>query len=180
MREKIILITSKLPLISGLHKCSFKDYWNAAGEIFSTLIIATTPIWLGVLGFYLGGNTFKEALVGNVSLGELLLYSTSVLAPIIYMAFSDPEGSEEPFPSKVSQGLFVVIIVAMSAYTFGQQRSGAELGSRINSVSFTLFGISVLLLYLATVYKNMRLPTGKLKHKADEREFSTAYERHRG
>lgn len=179
MREKL----RTLPLLGGFVDTTLRDHASALRENISGLLISLSPLWFG--GFIVcltdaKVNGYFSAVWANASNGELFLFATSVLAPILHMATDDPPGARR-FPSKWSHIGLMLVILMLAAGTFGVQRAGVDVvrGFAIK-VSVIAFGISIVLLYLATVYKNSRLPEISPEDFQDsEREFSKNYRRHR-
>jgi hypothetical protein len=127
-----------IPLLGPLADCTLSAHWNALKEMATILILSTVPLWLGsLLQFFVNQGTtwaeYKTALVSTVSGGELFLYCTSLLAPICWLALSDPPGAKK-FPSKLSHIVFLLIINLIAAGVFGLQKGGQHLNQRVSLV----------------------------------------------
>ena len=156
-------IFRKIPLFGPLADCPMSAHWNAVREMVTILTLSTVPLWLGsLLQFFVNHGTtwveYETAFVSTVSGGELFLYCTSLLAPICWIALIDPPGARK-FPSKLAHILLLFIINVIAAGVFGLQKGGQTLNYRVPLVfSYWLFAVSVVLLYLGTVYHNNRVP----------------------
>jgi hypothetical protein len=172
----------RIPIISGLSNCSAGDHWEALQEVLITVIFATIPIWLI---FFIISLTRQEAdpdlftnLSGHVNNGELFIYSVSIIAPVMYIALKDPPGAKE-FPSRLSHIIIIFVVAILSSAGFAVQKSILLSNTKFAiDVSLTLFSISIFILYIATVYKHMRL-LGPDDFKKMESNFSEQYKKHR-
>ncbi len=179
-------IIKSLPLIGGLASCNSSDYKNASIDISINFIFSTMPIWLGTyITIALSPNTpisypvFTSALLSNISNGELFLFATAGLGPIVFIAFGDVEGGNK-FPTKISHTIFIIIVLIFSTCSFGLERSNSEINKEfIFSASLTLFAVSWVLLGLATVYKRQSIPPVSEEFKNQEKTFSEDLNRHR-
>lgn len=166
----------EMPLFGGLVDCGLSDHWEAAQQLFVVLVFSTIPIWLGSFLVWITGEAsglpgLGEALRGSVENGELFIFSTTLLAPIFWIALIDPPGARI-FPSKVSHMLFIGVVNLVAAGVFGIQKSGRPLNTNAAlTISFWLFLFSLLLLYLGTVYHNSRLPDAAKEFKDNENDF---------
>jgi hypothetical protein len=173
-----------LPLLGGLADCDARDHWNSLGETFVVLLISTTPIWLGTLVVYATGNStgpdaFWAAFYGTVSNGRLFMYSTTILAPMFWIALVDLPGASA-FPTKVSHMVLIGIIDAIASVFFGLTVAGKPLNERFTfHLSTVMFWAAVILLYLGTVYHTSRIPDVPGEYKKQESDFTEAYSEHR-
>ena len=176
-------LVKRIPLISGFAYCRGRDHIEAFKELFLTLLFTTVPLWVGGWVMYIvkieSRSGFLGAVENSVNNGDLFLYATSLLAPIIYLALYDPPGAKE-FPSKIFHTVFVIVIVILSSVAFGIKRAGLELDTvSISQTSLILFSISIVILYIAMVYKNRRFPESTDALKDPERDFSAGYKNYR-
>jgi len=169
-----------IPLFGGLVDCTLRDHWNSLGETMVTLVLSTTPLWLGALIIYLTAALgYGPALRSTVSRGELFMYSTALLAPIFWIALVDPPGARR-FPSKVSHMIIIAVIDMIAAVCFGLNVAGKELNPvRAFPLSVFLFGTAVVLFYLGTVYHASRLPDAAGEFRREEEIFTEAVREHR-
>lgn len=173
-------IFEKLPLIGGLVNCSGRDFWEALEELFSKLLVSLSPILVWIFYVYLSGQetSFLNIVISTVRHGELFLYCTSLLAPIFYMALHERRGSRT-FPNKLSHMLLVLLIISCSVLFFFLYRKGEPLDPRnVFNMSMVFYLVSVMLIYIATVYKNSTLsPPDEFQRQ--ENDFSKQYNNHR-
>jgi len=173
-----------IPLFGGLVDCTWQDHWQALTQVIVIVLLSTTPIWLGALIVYAGGvnlnfGAFMAALQSTVKNGELLMYSTALLAPVFWMALVDPPGAHA-FPSKISHMVLIGIIDLVAGAFFGLITARQNLNPHfISSMSRWMFFVSLLLLYLGTVYHTNRLPNITQEFKRQEDNFSAAVGEHR-
>jgi hypothetical protein len=170
----------KLPIVSGLADCRLGDHWEAFRELVPNLMVSLMPIWVGAFVILLHGDKgYWQAILGNINNGELFLYAASLLGPIFYMSLIDPPGSKQ-FPARLSHMFLVLIISVLSAVAFGLQRAGQSLNADfVYSASWLLFVAALVLLYLATAFKNMRMPSGPEDFKVGERDLAARLKEHR-
>jgi hypothetical protein len=174
----------RLPLIGRLSDCRFEDHWRAIQEIFTVQALSSMPIWLGTYIAYVTAVTanttvLKSAFFGTIWNGELFIYSTSLCAPLFWMALNEPRGSRA-FPHRLAHGTLIALIVMFAAASFGVRKAGAASNptSLFNS-SVVLVCISLSLRYLGTVYNNLRARDASAEIKAQEDNFASRVQEHR-
>ena len=169
-----------IPLLAGLADTSAEDRRLAGYELLVTLVISTSPLWLGSLGPWLrGDSSYLIALLANVSGGELFLYAASFLAPVMYIVLEKPPAPRLAFPTTLSHSILAVVGLLICAFVFGFQRTAAEVTSTAVKLSMVLFVGSFCLLYLATVYRNMRAPRPDEMFKKSEQDLMAALQKSR-
>lgn len=181
MKAIIKTLVRKIPLVSGLADCRLRDHKEALHEIVLTLLGAVFPTLLGAITLILTAkeSLWGKAILSNISNGELYLYCTSLVAPIIYIATADKQGDSE-FPTKRSHITIIFILIGVSSLAFGLQKAGAVLNiETFFSISMFCFIFSIILLYLAIAYKNKMMPKGPEDMKQQEKTFADAYASHR-
>ena len=96
MWSRIQRYFARIPLIGPLVDCRLRDHVETIGQTFVVLLLSTAPLWLGALVIH--GTTqdavhsFRQAFFGTIANGELFMYSTALLAPIIWVALVDLPG----------------------------------------------------------------------------------------
>jgi len=172
----------KIPLFGGLVDTSPSDHFSAIKENTSGLLVSLSPLLISGLILCLTDEkvgSYFSAVWSNASNGELFLYSTSILAPIFHIALDDPPRAKR-FPSKFSHLLLTGVILLLIGIALGLQRAGVTLLSGLAMrISLWSFGFSVLLLYLATVYRNSRSPSSPEIFQEQEQDFAIRYRKHR-
>lgn len=173
----------KLPLVGGLTDCSTSDHWTSIQEFTVLVMWSTCPIWMGsILVWAMGASSDLVALAsafrGTIDNGELLLFSTALVAPIFWIALHDPPGTRA-FPSKLSHIALIAAVNVIAAGFFGLQKSGEEANAEIVfNVSIWLFFSSLFLLYLGTVYNNSRFNV-RGEFQRQEEDFVKGYKERR-
>lgn len=174
----------RVPLLGALIDCTWDDHWESLGQLIVVVALSTTPIWLGALivfgtGERLGWVALFSAVHSMVAHGELFMYSTALLAPVVWMALFDPPGARA-FPSKLPHVFLILIIDAVAAVFFGLIAAHSKVNLQfILAASQTLFWLSIALLYLGTVYHTSRLSDPSGEFKRQENAFTSALEEHR-
>lgn len=151
----------KLPLLGGLADCRWKDHTEASKEFALNFVFSTAPIWLGGLIIFSLDKKDNKSFITSIAItmdsGELFMYAAAMVAPIIYMALKPEKGSRN-FPGQLSHISLIAIIAIISAAFFALHRARVLVDENfVFSLSIALYIISLVLLYLATVYRNNRL-----------------------
>ena len=185
--KKLIKLLGRIPVFGGLTDCEAGDYWEATKELFSTLIVALSPVWLGAFVVLVSQKektsslvrAYLEIFVGAIRNGELIIYCTTLLAPFFYLALTSRPPIRE-FPSRLSNTICVFIIFALSITLFSIQRTGLYFNPEtVFKISVLLFFVSVLILYVSMVYNHSRFPDALGRIRNEEKEFSEKYAEHR-
>ncbi|NNA59261.1 hypothetical protein [Pseudomonas koreensis] len=156
------------PIISGMADLSWKHYKESIKEVFFTVLLGTSPLWLAAVFSSFsdaapvgsGGDVldvFWRNLMKTIESGALIVYSASLVSPILYMAAQDikRDGALKVFPSKGSHIIFVLIVQLVATIYFFKQSSPASINSGFAYYSsIWLFPFSVLILFVAMCYKS--------------------------
>jgi hypothetical protein len=180
-------IGRRVPLIGGLVDCDGEDHWESLQQTAVILVLSTMPIWLGTiiilaLGVPNSGVTWRMAFFSTIFDGELFTYCTALLAPIFWIALVDPPRAKR-FPSKISHMLLIAVINTIAAAFFGLGIAKQKVNPNLSfKFSVFLFVVSLVLLYLGTVYHiNRTSDDAPGEFKKQEQEFSQELnERHNG
>lgn len=188
--KKIRLWLSKVPILGHLAECKTEDHKASFNEVFYNVAFATMPFWLGAsLGTVFqsvstatdqpyGLSMFTDLLVKSIGNGELFVFSTSILAPVMFMILQDPKGSKE-FPSKLAVGFLTVLTMIFCAAFFSALKVKPEANRElIFFVSSSLAALSLILRYLATVYHKYRQANPD-ELKKGEKDFADELMAHR-
>lgn len=170
------------PIIEGLMESSAQDHLAAIKELLTTGIFSFFPLFIGAASIMLNadpkaGVNFFSALREVVSNGELILYSSSILAPILYLVYREPEGDRH-FKERLFQGTIVTVIL-IACYIFYSLKFSNSVRNLalLVQLSYIIIVISFVLWYLATVFRNMM--HGDVNLKSSEYEFTDGYNDHR-
>lgn len=178
MNKKILIKTfEKTPLIGGLINCSKEDFSAATKELLSTLFIAMSPIWLGAFFLWCysveGELNYITILLNSLRNGELMIYCTSLLAPVFYITSSD-KYTIVGFPNKLSSIITAVVILMITTAVYAIQKSGASYNRNILfNLSIFLFCVSLIILFVNKVYNNSKIGTYLDVTQNEEKNFTS-------
>ena len=150
-----------------------RAFRDALTETLVTLVTATLPIWFfPLIALFIISTSFSLHLLDHsLSNGELFLFCTSLVGPLLYALFKIYEVDDnEPrklkykitwvFPHGLKFAALIFFICIVSAAIFGLQKinpqfSGAEIskGGYI-TLSVVLFVVSVVAFVIAIMLRN--------------------------
>lgn len=174
----------EIPVVGGLVDCNGQDHWEALGQTLVLFVLSTMPIWLGTLIVYATGSGrgwsgTESAFSSTINQGELFMYAAAFLAPVFWIALTDPPGAKI-FPGKLSHIILMVIILVIAAVFFGLLTAGNRLNQWFTlKLSAILFFTSLILLYLGILYHEHRTKDAGALMKDEEEQFSAKYHEHR-
>lgn len=173
-----------------------RPFRDALTELTVTLIAATLPIWFfPLIALFLIGFSYSWSLLDHsISEGELFLFCTSLVGPLLYILFriyEVPE-SERPkrfkykvslvFPHALKFAVVILVICITSAAIFGLQKinpnfSGVDISkSGYIALSIGLFVISILAMLAATFFRNeMDIYSPSKLMRQEEDDFAKKY-----
>lgn len=169
-------LLSHLWLIGSLFRAGRKTYAEALYEFAYLLVWSILPFVLGALTLYVvSGNTSKnffELSLDTFRNGELLVFTISMLAPILYLVLHDPEQAQA-FPHKLPISTVVTLVTITCAALFALMKAGAvKDGEFVFQFSIMLTVLALFFRYLALVYHRMRMPS---MNESDLRETQTDF-----
>jgi hypothetical protein len=176
---------SKLWLVGSLFQAGRKTYAGALYEFTYALVWSIFPFILGALTLYVTSDEpdkhFINLTVDTFRNGELLIYTISMLTPILYLVLHDPEQAE-PFPHKLPISTLVTVIAVTCSALFALMKAHAIKDSDfVLSFSITLTALALLIRYLSLVYHRLRMPDVRERElRADQDRFLQRYSRHVG
>lgn len=182
-KESVIDHLSRIWLIGKLFRTSLSIHAGAFNEFMYLLLWSVLPFALGALVLYVtseaGNKSFYDFGLDTFRNGELLVFTISMLAPILFLTLHDPEQAEA-FPHKLPISTMVALIIVTCASLFALLKASA-----VKDVSF-VFKLSVILTivalafrYLAIVYHKVRMPTLTEKElRAPQQNFVEDFRRH--
>lgn len=182
-RERICEYLSHLWLIGSLFRVGRKAYAGALYEFTYLFLWSILPFALGALTLFVTTtNTDKSFIEFGLSTfenGELLVFTISMLAPILFLTLHDPDQAG-PFPHKLPISTVVALIVVTSAALFALLKAKAvtDVPFVINlSVILTL--LALVFRYLALVYHRLRMPPlNETDLRSNQASFVTNYRQH--
>lgn len=180
---KTLDFLSHMWLIGSMFKAGRKTYSGALYEFTYLILWSVLPFALGALTLYVASadneKSFYEFWLSTFRNGELLVFTISMLAPILYMTLYDPDKAG-PFPHKLPISTVVALIIVTCAALFALLKANA-----VNDVSF-VFGLSVILTllalffrFLALVYHRLRMPqVNETELRSSQDSFVNQYRSH--
>jgi hypothetical protein len=174
-----------VPIIKDLSRCRRSDYGEAAKEVAGSFLLALIPVWLGAVVLALVPNVSVAHYVSEFFVsGEALLVSTALIGPNIYVA-TKKYGSFKDFSIHFPQAWFLTtvssVICMITAAIFGTQRVYVQLSSAgkepifdptvMFRLSLAIVVITVLALYLVTVFRNYAEGGAASRMHSDEQDF---------
>lgn len=187
--RKLKLQFSKIPLIGPLVECKKEDHWAAFTETFLNGVFSTLPFWLAAIVGYLYKlpkhinnfidlELFQSLLEDSVSNGELFIFSTSILAPIMFLTWLDLKGTRT-IPAKLSLGTVALLTMLLCTGLFSALKANPDVNEDfILYLSSWLALIALIITYIGTVYHKYRQGSPELL-KDDEKDFVVQLMGHR-
>lgn len=171
----------KIPIFCDLADCAYQHHMATLKEMGITFVFSFMPLWLSAALIYFssGASSVYEAILKNISNGELLIYSNSIIAPIFYIALEESEHYKS-FPSKISHLLIFIIVMVFAAVCFSLQRIGIKFNSEyIVPFSTTALCVSLFIRYSsATINKWRKTPSAIISQQTAD--YVRQYEYYRG
>ena len=168
-------LLSKLPLVGGLVEARRQDFSGAISEVSVNVLFSTLPIWLGpiiIWIMYFQEKSLFGLLAENLAQGEFYIYATTMLSPLFYFLWQEVRGAKS-FPSGLFISVASSIIVAVSAGLYGARKANVFIFETTNQgndttalqlndagylqFSVMIYVITLIIVYVAHVYKNLRL-----------------------
>jgi hypothetical protein len=161
-KDAMIGYLSRIWLFGTLFKAGKATHAGAFYEFIYLFLWSILPFALGSLVLYVTSDDPNKKLfelaLHTFQNGELLIFTISMLAPILYLTLHDPEQAE-PFPHKLPISTVVALVIVTCASLFSLLKA-----SSVKDLPF-VFGLSIVLTivalvfrYLAIVYHKVRLP----------------------
>lgn len=177
---------SNLWLIGALFRAGRKTYAEALYEFSYSLLWSILPFVLGALTLYVTTTPSDERDYIALSIstfrnGELLVYTISMLTPILYLVLHDPEQAQK-FPHKLPISTLVMLIAVTCAALFALTKAGViRDGEFVFQFSVALTLVALFVRYLALIYHRLRMPdTSEIDLRAPEVSFIQQYRSHVG
>lgn len=153
---------SRIWLVGTLFRTGRKTLAGALYEFIYLLMWSVLPFFLGALVVYVTSDAidknFYQFGLNTFRNGELLVFTISMLAPILYLTLHDPEQAG-PFPHKLPISTVVALIIVTCASLFAILKASAVKDFPfVFELSVTLTMIALGFRYLAIVYHRVRMP----------------------
>lgn len=170
-----------IPLVGPAFECHLSEHWQTSKEIFPGLLWSMLPIWVGTFFYFVYGTAYnwtalQSAFSKNIAGGELFIYAAAFLAPMFWIIHNVPPGAG-PFPSPQAHTWLTVFVTVFAACSLEIQKSTQPPNQWIlHSLALLFFWASVILIYLATLYDNHRLPiVTEESIRSDQDKFLSKY-----
>ena len=181
-RGWVLRAIRRLPIIGPLADCRPEYHPPAVKQLTLDFVFSTLPLWVGALVILLTSSEGVgplEALFTTFKRGELFIYCTATLGPIIYI--SNKERRDSPnFPGRLSLLVAVIVIVAVCTTSFSLYRANVILNEPLAfQISLYAYGISLFLYYLTILYDVLRSTGAPAVFRRDTVDFVSDFkERH--
>jgi hypothetical protein len=187
-------MTSRIPLIRDLRRCRRKDYAEAAKEVTGTVLLGLLPVWLGAALIVLIPRASLGPYVGEfLSSGEALLVSAALIGPSIYIItkkYGDlPNSLTIHFPQGWFLGILWFALCMIITAIFGLQRIPRHVIPNFNEpvfdaammqrLSACILVITVISLYIVTVFKNFVEEGASIEMHSDTADFLMEWKKRR-
>lgn len=169
----------ELSIINGLMSSKWKYHRKALTEVGVTALVSFFPLTASALTLFLmnseaGSDTARlfGSLAEVVSRGELVVYASSIIAPVFYLCLREP-----PVIGKISQFIMALIIFLLCCVMYTLNYSGVVKNVEfLVDLSYALIAFAIFVWYISTLFREM---TYNPNLKEDEVGFSELYAMHR-
>lgn len=161
-KDAVISYLPRIWLFGTLFKAGRATHAGAFYEFIYLLLWSILPFALGSLVLYVtsddANKNFFDLALHTFRNGELLIFTISMLAPILYLTLHDPEQAE-PFPHKLPISTVVALVIVTCASLFSLLKaSSVKDFPFVFDLSVALTVVALVFRYLAIVYHKIRLP----------------------
>jgi len=178
MKERI----SKIPLFGMLVYCTLDDHKHTVQGILTMLFFALLPIIIMVVydKFEFAENfVLSDSLFQQIKNGEFYIYATSFLSPVLWIILRERNTENKSFPHKLSHVIVFFSIWIICLIAFFYLRTTDDISQATIEWSYTIFIITIGLIYLVTIYDKSDLDPAK-KIRDSESNFTDKLSKHRG
>ncbi|CAN7353682.1 hypothetical protein [Polaromonas sp. LjRoot131] len=167
---------SRTWLLGTLCKVGRPAYASAFYEFIYLFLWSVLPFALGALVLYVVSDASSKNIfqlgVSTFKNGELLVFTISMLAPILYLTLHDPEQAA-PFPHKLPISTVVALVIVTCAALFALLKASAVKDSSfVFELSVWLTALALAFRYLALVYHRFRMPPiSEIELRADQESY---------
>jgi hypothetical protein len=182
---------SSVPLFRDLQRCRRSDYAEAAKEVVGTVMLAVLPVWLGAALLMLIPRASVGQYVSDFfASGEALLISAALIGPSIYIITKRYGELPKSLTIHFPQAWFLIIlwfaICMIITGVFGLQRVYAQVTPALSGLLFDIplmqklsagiLIITIVSLYVVTVFKNFAEDGAALEMHSEEEDFLKEWE----
>lgn len=182
-KEAAFRYLSHIWLFGTLFRAGRSTFASAFYEFMYLFLWSVLPFALGSLVLYVTSDAtnknFYELGLNTFRNGELLVFTISMLAPILYLTLHDPEEAE-PFPHKLPISTAVALIIVTCASLFALLKASAVKDVPfVFEFSVVLTVVALVFRYLAIIYHKIRMPVLTEKDfRAPQQSFVEDYRQH--
>lgn len=160
------------PTIAGaFYEFLYLLLWSILPFALGALVLYVTTDCLDKDFFELGLNTFRN--------GELLVFTISMLAPILYLTLHDPDRAAR-FPHKLPISTVVTLVIVTCAALFALLKASAVKDLPfVFDLSVGLTGLALIFRFLALIYHRYRLiPPTEIEMREPQVDFVNDFREH--
>ena len=173
-RGWMLRLIRRLPVIGPLADCRHEYHTTVVKQFVANFVFSTLPLWVGALVILLTSCEelgFLDALIKTFERGELFIYCTATLGPILYISNREIRNSPT-FPGKLSLSVTLIVIVVVCTTAFSLYRANVVLNEALAfRISLYAYGISLSLYYLTILYDALRSAGGSSVFRSDTADF---------
>lgn len=183
IKNNITNTLKHLWLIGSLFQAGRKTCLGALYEFTYLFLWSILPFALGALTLYVISDAENKSLLefgkSTFRNGELLVFTISMLAPILYLTLYDPDKAG-PFPHKLPISTAVALIVVTCAALFALLKAHAVKDTEfVFKLSIFLTLLALGFRYLALIYHRLRMPDlNEIGLRSAQNAFVADFDRH--
>lgn len=195
MSKKFDYFISCIPIFSDINKVRRKHFFSAFSEVAVTIFLSTFPLWAGAFAVALSDPSSSVDsiwsaiavwwvnLVKAIDSGALIIYSASLISPVLYIALQDYNdgNGRRAFPSPIAHIMFTVIVLIVATVYFTRQISEQPMNPGFAFyASVYLFFSTAVVLYVVNCYKYMMAEINPVREfEATDKVYATDYSEYR-
>lgn len=181
-----------LPFLNGLTRLSARHFRGAGKEVLVTILLATFPLWAGAFygalsdmkdvdGFWQAVCLYFSKLRKTLDNGTLILYSASLIAPVLYIALDERRDNSGRMPSPMSHILSVFVIQTAATIYFTKQMAAENMNSGFAFyTSLGMFLFTMFVLFIVHCHKHFDTSADPARAIEDTAlTYASDYSRHR-
>jgi len=182
----------RLPFVKGLSRLSGRHFRGAGKEVLVTILLATFPLWAGAFygalsdinkvdGFWQAVFLYFSKLRNTLDNGTLILYSASLIAPVLYIALDERRDNSGRMPSPMSHILSVFVIQTAATIYFTKQMAAENINSGFAFyTSLGMFFFTMFVLFIVHCHKHFDVSADPARAIEDTAlTYASEYSRHR-
>ena len=182
-KERITDALSHVWLLGTLIKIKRSTLASALYEFLYLFLWSILPFGLGGLVLYVtsenSGKNLFELVLNTFRNGELLVFTISMLAPVLYMTQHDPDGADR-FPHKLPISTVGTLVIVTCAALFAVLKAASVKDFPfVFELSIGLTVLALVFRYIAIVYHRYRLhPPTEMEMREQQVNFVEDFRHH--